>query len=70
MGRWYHGSRRWSVYTSYCRKGGLADDPGSGLGALATLLETKQKEMFPNLDFPKDYNTAVLKAAYIFSYLT
>jgi hypothetical protein len=41
------------------------------LGALATLLETKkQNDLFPNVDFPPEYNTAVLKAAYLFSYLT
>jgi hypothetical protein len=26
--------------------------------------------MFPNIDYPPEYNTAILKAAYIFSYLT
>jgi hypothetical protein len=43
---------------------------GSGLGALAALLEVREKEMFPDVKFPDNYNTAVLKAAYIFSYLT
>lgn len=43
---------------------------GSGLGALATLLESHEKDMFPNIEFPPNYNTAVFKASYIFSYLT
>jgi len=43
---------------------------GSGLGALAALLETKEKEMFPEVKFPAEYNTAIFKAAYLFSYLT
>ena len=51
-------------------RGSLSYPVGSGLGALATLLETRQEEMFPNVDFPENYTTAVFKAAYIFSYLT
>lgn len=73
MGRWDHGTRRWSVLLLervLCYTEEWADELGSGLGALAALLETRQDEMFPNITFPDDYNTAVLKAAYIFSYLT
>lgn len=33
-------------------------------------METRTDDMFPEVNFPKDYNTPVLKAAYIFSYLT
>ena len=44
---------------------------GSGMGALASLLrEQEPKSMFPDVTFPQDYNTPVLKAAYIFSFLT
>jgi hypothetical protein len=44
---------------------------GSGIGALATLFEHRDPStMFKHLVFPLTHNTAVLKAAYIFSYLT
>lgn len=49
---------------------GLLTSSGSGLGALAALFETREKEMFPDIKFPAEYNTPVYKAAYIFSYLT
>lgn len=43
---------------------------GSGIGALARHLERYPAEqLFPNVEFPEDYGTPVLKAAYIFSYL-
>jgi hypothetical protein len=44
---------------------------GSGLGALVSLLEHRDaSSLFPNLEFPATHNTAVLRAAYVFSYLT
>lgn len=54
--------------------GKLGDDPadvGSGLGALVNLLAYKDtSDLFPTLDFPDGWNTAVLKASYVFSHLT
>lgn len=45
---------------------------GSGLGALSLILSPpgSAKRVFPQLSFPQDYNTPVLKAAYIFSFLS
>ncbi len=44
---------------------------GSGLGALATLLERDSpSELFPGLSFPSSHDTPVLQAAYVFSFLT
>lgn len=49
----------------------MADFVGSGLGALVNLLEQRDAgSLFPNLEFPATHNTAVLRAAYVFSYLT
>ncbi|WVQ80159.1 hypothetical protein IAT38_002264 [Cryptococcus sp. DSM 104549] len=49
----------------------LALEGGSGLGALSSLLTTQAAaSMFPTLTFPPDYNTPVLQAAYVFSFLT
>ena len=44
---------------------------GSGLGALATLLERHSPSiLFPSLSFPDSHHTPVLQAAYIFSFLS
>lgn len=49
----------------------MADFVGSGLGALVNLLEHRDaSSLFPDLEFPATHNTAVLRAAYVFSYLT
>jgi hypothetical protein len=51
--------------------GHSADHPGSGIGALTNLLKAQPvEELFPNVDFPETHNTPILKAAYIFSFLT
>lgn len=44
-------------------------DLGSGIGALANLLD-RNDSLFPTIRFPDTHNTALLKAAYVFSYLT
>jgi len=45
--------------------------PGSGLGALAALIERNgTKDLFPDTTFPEAYNSPILKAAYIFSFLS
>ncbi|ORY26323.1 low-affinity phosphodiesterase [Naematelia encephala] len=58
-------------YLSAWEDGILAlEGVGSGLGALAMLLESKgEKSLFPTLKFPKTHDTPLLKAAYVFSYL-
>lgn len=44
---------------------------GSGIGALATLFKSYPADhMFPSIEFPETYSTPVLKAAFVFSYLT
>lgn len=43
---------------------------GSGIGALSDLLDRgDQSKLFPDVRFPDTHNTAVLRAAYIFSHL-
>ncbi|OCF38678.1 hypothetical protein I317_07529 [Kwoniella heveanensis CBS 569] len=50
--------------------GVLALEGGSGLGALASILEHKTPSvLFPKLEFPKTHNTALLQAAHVFSLL-
>ncbi|KLT45384.1 hypothetical protein CC85DRAFT_231499, partial [Cutaneotrichosporon oleaginosum] len=49
----------------------LALEGGSGIGALTNLLKTHPvEELFPNVNFPETHNSPILKAAYIFSFLT
>ncbi|GMK55203.1 hypothetical protein CspeluHIS016_0202590 [Cutaneotrichosporon spelunceum] len=49
----------------------LALEGGSGIGALANLLRLHATEdLFPDVDFPQTHNSPVLKAAYIFSFLS
>ncbi|WVQ77839.1 hypothetical protein IAR50_007536 [Cryptococcus sp. DSM 104548] len=58
-------------YASRWEDGVLGVEGGSGLGALATLLSTrKAKDLFPGVVFPREYNTPLLKASYIFSFLS
>ncbi|WVF71166.1 hypothetical protein IAT40_005964 [Kwoniella sp. CBS 6097] len=48
----------------------LALEGGSGLGALASILERKSPSaLFPKLDFPKTHDTPLLMAAHVFSLL-
>nr|XP_018262741.1 uncharacterized protein I303_04221 [Kwoniella dejecticola CBS 10117]OBR84899.1 hypothetical protein I303_04221 [Kwoniella dejecticola CBS 10117] len=50
--------------------GVLALEGGSGLGALASILSnTPPSTLFPGLTFPPAYNTPVLQAAHVFSFL-
>ncbi|WVQ67318.1 uncharacterized protein L199_005514 [Kwoniella botswanensis] len=52
--------------------GVLALEGGSGLGALASILSnptTSSSNLFPDLRFPKNYNTPLLQAAHVFSFL-
>ncbi|WVQ99702.1 hypothetical protein IAU59_006843 [Kwoniella sp. CBS 9459] len=50
--------------------GVLAVEGGSGLGALASILERRTpSDIFPGLKFPKTHNTPILKAAHVFSLL-
>ncbi|WWD03318.1 hypothetical protein V865_001369 [Kwoniella europaea PYCC6329] len=52
--------------------GVLALEGGSGLGALASILSnpiTSSSNLFPDLQFPKNYNTPLLQAAHVFSFL-
>ncbi|BEJ16385.1 hypothetical protein CspHIS471_0509900 [Cutaneotrichosporon sp. HIS471] len=49
----------------------LALEGGSGIGALTNLLRMHAaEELFPNVDFPETHNSPILKAAYIFSFLS
>ncbi|KAK8864671.1 hypothetical protein IAR55_001922 [Kwoniella newhampshirensis] len=49
----------------------LALEGGSGLGALVSLLSTiPPSTLFPKISFPPEYNSPLLQAAYIFSFLT
>ncbi|TYJ54479.1 hypothetical protein B9479_004899 [Cryptococcus floricola] len=58
-------------YGSKWEDGVLGVEGGSGLGALATLLSTrKAKDLFPGVVFPRGINTPLLKASYIFSFLS
>ncbi|KAK6909748.1 hypothetical protein I203_103770 [Kwoniella mangroviensis CBS 8507] len=52
--------------------GVLALEGGSGLGALASILSnptTSTSNLFPDLKFPRNYNTPLLQAAHVFSFL-
>ncbi|WRT66664.1 uncharacterized protein IL334_003624 [Kwoniella shivajii] len=52
-------------------EGFLALEGGSGLGSLASILaSTSSSSLFPGLTFPDNYNTPLLQAAYVFSFLT
>lgn len=44
---------------------------GSGLGALSTLFSSQSPDtMFPDITFPTDYNTPLLQASYVFSFVS
>lgn len=44
---------------------------GSGIGALTSLFTIYPSEkLFPYVDFPDTHNSPILKAGYIFSFLT
>ncbi|WWC69894.1 uncharacterized protein I206_103837 [Kwoniella pini CBS 10737] len=48
----------------------IALEGGSGIGALASILSNASpSDLFKGLDFPPSYNTPVLQAAHVFSYL-
>lgn len=52
-------------------EGIVALEGGSGIGALAALFRLHDPEsMFPELAIPPEHNSPVLKAAYVFSYLS
>lgn len=49
----------------------VALEGGSGIGALAQLFKYHDAAaMFPELAIPPEHNSPVLKAAYVFSYLS
>lgn len=68
------GSLHWKevgVLPFHVLRSSLTDNAGSGIGALTNLLKTHPvEELFPHVDFPETHNSPILKAAYIFSFLT
>ena len=51
--------------------GSLTLSPGSGIGSLTDLMERYgPRTIFPSLEFPSSHSTALLKAAYVFSFLS
>ncbi|WVO19407.1 uncharacterized protein IAS62_000688 [Cryptococcus decagattii] len=49
----------------------LGLEGGSGLGALSTLFSSQSPDtMFPDITFPTDYNTPLLQASYVFSFVS